>query len=760
MNISSLLCSDDGPQGLTRPTKSTPTPSHSPPSRQSPPVPEPIILAPHLRGSHTLHSQQRVHQKDIPSTSPSYDNRDGVHDHLPPTRQYIGQRSFSPDAREPTSLGSSKRSAYLEREELITEAPRSSHSVANYPYSQQQQRQLPLEPIPLLYGRTSHSQQRQPSETYHSRPSSSQSHSRSPTVPQFPTAQAGQPSSLSRIAAYSPPFSSERRSPPPLSSTSQRGPPSPLSSYYPRGTVQHQQPHHSTSSHPHSHSPVQTQSTSASYPFPATASQSPAMRGAINPSPPYAQQPAHVSSSSRSPVVQKQQSPYVGLEALIHAASQEQQRLNGNDSSADDRRSSRSPVVERGSGHDNPVSPHRPQQQEERRGNYGHESANARYPQADHDHDQRRNSALYAVDTTESRPIKKQRLSDSSSGSAPHEERDKVFTSRHAPGTNAQPTPIRLSGPGAPSYTLSDRAMLGLETSRSPEEERIAPRKTSSSSVTSRSAEVPHRAPSTESKKSTSRPLTPRTVEAPQPMKPIPTTMQNKVQQPQVKTKEPDAHEWLLQEYSGNSPSPSSVAPSASMAKVRGGRPPSAPGSRQSAERPHSRTPAPEIANALERELEDVVVPSKREADIITDPDDVLDLVAQSLDNDEGASSSHRTSMEVDDELLSLVDDRPAPQPAPPRQFAPPPPTLRLSKPLTPTVVTVNSPVSFGPSGPHSPYHPTPTPASERGSMPPPVTTNVGGKGAAMKKADGESASKGKKAAAPKVCIVYSICGL
>ena len=723
MNIASLLCSNDNPHGSTRPTKSTPTLSHSPPSRQSPSVPEPVILAPHLRGTHTVNSQQRPHQEDIPNTCPSSDSRDGGHDHLPLTRQYIEHHIFSPDARESSSLGSSKRSAYLEKEDLAVEASRSSHLVGNYQYAQQQQHQTSLEPMPLVYGRAGQNSQRRPaSETYHSRPSSSQSHSRSPTIPQFPPAQAGQPPSLTRVttSSYSPPFSSERRSPPPLSVSSQRGPPSPLAPYYHRGTLQ---------SHPptSSHSPVPT---SASYPFPATV-----MRGAINPSPPYTQQPAHIPSPSRSPV--KQQSPYVGLEALIHAASQEQQRLNGNDPNLDDRQPSRSPVLERGSGYGSPVSP----QQEERRGSYGHENTNTRY------HDQRRTSALYTMNATESRPIKRQRLSDSSSGSAPHERRDSVYPSHHAQGATALPMSIRLSGPGAPSYTLSDRAILGLETSRSPEEERLAPRKSSSGSIKSRSAEAPQNAPNTESKKSTPQPL-----EAPQPIKPIPATMHSRVQQPQVKTNEPDAHEWLLQEYAGNSPSPSSVPPLSSMAKVRGGRPPSVPGSRQSTERSHSRTPAPEIANALERELEDVLVPSKREPDTVTDPDDVLDLVVQSLDNDDGANSSHRTSMEVDDELLSLVDHRPPPQLVPPRQFGPPPPQLRLSKPLTPTVVTVNSPVSFGPPGPHSPYQLTPTPAGERGSMPPPVITNVGGKGALTKKADGEGASKGKKVAAPKVC--------
>ncbi|KAF7970596.1 hypothetical protein HWV62_23609 [Athelia sp. TMB] len=83
--------------------------------------------------------------------------------------------------------------------------------------------------------------------------------------------------------------------------------------------------------------------------------------------------------------------------------------------------------------------------------------------------------------------------------------------------------------------------------------------------------------------------------------------------------------------------------------------------------------------------------------------------------------------MEVDDELLSLVE--PAPPPPPPQQrfpFAAPPPALRLSKPLMPTVITTI----------HSPPVPTPSPLGPGGMAPPPA-------------ASAKPAAKSKKKAAP-----------
>lgn len=459
----------------------------------------------------------------------------------------------------------------------------------------------------------------------------------------------------------------------------------------------------------------------------------------------------------------------MGLEALVHAASQEQRRLSGGrqEGPSEERRTSRSPVVERASGYTTPVSPNRPQYHlEERRMGYGHETPEVRQPQGDHE---QRRSTLVPMDGVEPRPIKRQRVSDSSSGSTPAEERERSFAAHYGQGSNGQPLPMRLSGPGAHAYPVNDRAILGIgidtiDSSRLMQEEKVAPRKTSASSAgksgnfrplpQDKPVKVLDRAPSVETKdvemKESSRPETPRVTEPPQQVKSTQTKEQLPLKEQAPQSKEPDAHEWLMEHYAGNSPSPSATAtasraapPPRATTQERRSQSASAP--RHSVERKHSRTPAPEIAAALERELEEVVAPSKRAIDM--DPDVVLDLVANSLDADETTKSS-RVSMEVDDELLSLVTD-PAPVPAP-RQFAAPPPSLRLSKPLTPTIITVQSP-AFA-SAPDSPFHPAPT--LDRSSMPPPPTANVNSKGGAAKKGDHtEGAGKGKKSTAPKVHI-------
>jgi len=378
-------------------------------------------------------------------------------------------------------------------------------------------------------------------------------------------------------------------------------------------------------------------------------------------------------------------SAFNGLDALVHAATEEQKRLSASD---DRRMSSRSPVV----GYPTPVSPHR-----------HHHHHHTSYDPYASEYPKRGTGMLVPVDEIQSRPpIKRQRLSD------PGE--------RYAQSQSA--LPMRLSGPGAHAYPVNDRAILGIGSgdSRRAEEDRVPSRRTSSASRSREERSV-------EAHDTTSRPPTPRETEANKPAKPPPK------EQP-----EQDAHEWLLEHYAGSSSIPTAKAQSAS-GKSEGTR---------------SRTPAPEIATALEQELEDAAGPSVHKPE--TDPDVAL---AESLDV-EGAKSD-RVSMEVDDELLSLVDDpapAPAPAPAPPPTqrypYAAPPPSLRLSKPLTPTVVTVVSP-AFASPAPVSPFQPTSTP--ERGSMPPPPTTHITGKGGVGKKTE-SAAMKGKKAA--KVCTSSS----
>jgi len=359
---------------------------------------------------------------------------------------------------------------------------------------------------------------------------------------------------------------------------------------------------------------------------------------------------------------------------------------------------------------------------------------------------------LVPVDDMQSRPpIKRQRLSDPTV--------DERFPATQGSSNGQSSLPMRLSGPGAHAYPVNDKAILGIGIEGGvvqQEEERVSSSSSSSRRTSSGSTSKSVKSYSQREersvdrdagkKKSTSRPQTPRDTEPvrqtkpplppPPPPPPPPPTKEQPV------PKEQDAHEWLLEHYAGNTSSP---APP--MARMRGGRPPSASGP---SERHHSRTPAPEITIALEQELEDAAgPPSVHKPD--TDPDVALELVAESIDAEDGIKID-RVSMEVDDELLSLVDDpTPVPlPPAPPAQiqrypFAAPPPSLRLSKPLTPTIVTVASPAFASPT-PVSPFPPTTT-TSERGSMPPPATTHITGKGVAAKKAESSTTAKGKKAA-------------
>ena len=322
----------------------------------------------------------------------------------------------------------------------------------------------------------------------------------------------------------------------------------------------------------------------------------------------------------------------MGLEALVHAATQEQRRLS----------ESTSPVAS--------YPPPSPQ----------------RLTMGTSDPP---NRAIVPVDVQ--RPIKKQRLSDPSAAA---EERERNFAAHYGV------LPRRLSGPGAHAYPVNDNAILGIggpaECSRAEEEKRRTSLESTGKNSTSDTKELP----------------------------------------------EQDAHEWLLEHYAGPTPSPSIPPPKHPMARIRAGRPASVQ---------KDRTPAPEIASELEKELEEAA--ASKPVDDNFDPDVALELVAGSLEEE-------RVSMEVDDELLSLVDD-----PAPPLQrypYAAPPPSLRLSKPLTPTIVTVSPSFVVSPA-PVSPFQPNP----ERGSMPPPATITKSAKGAA----------KGKKSAVARVRISISL---
>lgn len=434
----------------------------------------------------------------------------------------------------------------------------------------------------------------------------------------------------------------------------------------------------------------------------------------------------------------------MGLEALVHAASQEHKRISSSRpvSAVDDKRMSASPVLDRGSGY---LSPNRQHRVDEQMKGLTFDNTDVQSGEFN-----RRGPTLVPVHAVEARPIKRQRLSDPLSGLAGVAERERTFGTRYGDRQTGDSLPRRLSGPGAHEYQVNDRAILGIgvaENSKAILEDKVTPRKTSSGKHVGRA-------------NNPSRPQTPRDTDSLLPVKVGVNTASSQTKE-QIETKEQDAHDWLLDHYVGNTPSaiPTNSA-SSSMAKTRGGRTQidsdrtAVHGPRVSAERTLSRTPAPEIAKAIGQELEAAIVSSKRGP--VTDPDVALELVAESLDAEEGPKSS-RASMEVEDELLSLIDD-PTP-PVPPRRFAPVPPALRLTKPLTPTVVTVSSPVKFTSPAPASPFMDTPG----RESMPPPGSSAFMGNGDPGRRADQEASSsstaglKGKKAGAAKACIYWFV---
>jgi COMPASS component SPP1 len=259
--------------------------------------------------------------------------------------------------------------------------------------------------------------------------------------------------------------------------------------------------------------------------------------------------------------------------------------------------------------------------------------------------------------------------------------------------------------------------------------------------------------------------------------------------QPLSKKSQDDAHEWFLQQYEEDpspttssrpepphSPSPS-LSPATSTLPVYGPRSP-----------PSSHKVITPIT--LEQELEELVseppplpLTSSTPVNKKQDPDDtdmdldvdlaVTELVAETLNGENVKQEHEHLGMEVDveDELLSLIDDRPvannsinvtrrpstsssshvtvasgtgtsAKQPPPLRSVGDAPhnsPTISASS-------TLVSPAA---------RHPSTRPTSERGSMPPPPTTNAGGVSKkSNERAGGVVPAKKKKEPAPKVCFI------
>jgi COMPASS component SPP1 len=207
---------------------------------------------------------------------------------------------------------------------------------------------------------------------------------------------------------------------------------------------------------------------------------------------------------------------------------------------------------------------------------------------------------------------------------------------------------------------------------------------------------------------------------------------------PSVKAREEDAHEWFLEHYDEYPPIrnepprlPSPVAPTPVASVIPAHRVSKSPAPKKLTPTPNT---MPEAAVALEQELEALMaeppaIVSKVEPDLDIDVDlAVTELVAETLDAEPAKQEEVGMEVDVEDELLSLVDDRPL---QPSRRASSsgngssstkPPPLRPVSDSdphrASPTVTSAHSPSGFlSPAVRPSSTRPT----SERGSMPPPA---------------------------------------
>jgi hypothetical protein len=157
-----------------------------------------------------------------------------------------------------------------------------------------------------------------------------------------------------------------------------------------------------------------------------------------------------------------------------------------------------------------------------------------------------------------------------------------------------------------------------------------------------------------------------------------------------VAPKQEDPHEWLLVHYGGSSAPPQAVSEA----------------------HPESRTSQPPLAPISEPEVRQLDPPCKVES---ANTNIVNELVAETLDGEDNNAAT--MDPDVEDELLSLVDDN---KPPALRQQPPTVPTLSLPPVHGETLVfqlkSATTPVS-------APMLSAST--SERGSMPPPPTSNI-----------------------------------
>ena len=176
--------------------------------------------------------------------------------------------------------------------------------------------------------------------------------------------------------------------------------------------------------------------------------------------------------------------------------------------------------------------------------------------------------------------------------------------------------------------------------------------------------------------------------------------------------KQDDPHEWFLQQFD-QVPSPTT-------------RPKPPPP-------PHSPSPPPPpvtAAVALEQELESFTIKVQEpEPQMDLDVDLAVTELVQTLERD---VKPPRIEVDVEDELLSLVDDRPssttARRPAP-SPVAPATPSINAN-PAPVSEPRHVSPIPIGVSPASAIRHPSARPTSERGSMPPPTVSGAVKKGA------------------------------
>ena len=166
-----------------------------------------------------------------------------------------------------------------------------------------------------------------------------------------------------------------------------------------------------------------------------------------------------------------------------------------------------------------------------------------------------------------------------------------------------------------------------------------------------------------------------------------------------------DAHEWFLHQFD-QVPSPST--------RLKPPHPPSPPPS-------HPLT----AAVALEQEFTKKQEP---QAQMDLDVDLAVTELVQTMEDDDNKPPT--IEVDVEDELLSLVDDRPPPSTTarrPPPSHPPAiPATTKPAPSLTePRHVSPSPTIPMGISPASAVRHPSTKPTSERGSMPPPASTTV-----------------------------------